>query len=208
MKKGLEKCKYSSWCQLSMRRNRTRTWQRNTCSGFCQILRKTFVSCEGITVLQSGIWGRIYLSHFCSSVFFNNPTECCAAYACWNHISFISPDSQHHWEQLRGMGTRGGPPAGHVCGWRRLQNPEPDEETAESRHPALLHQGGGQHHLWSGPLCGPHWLRLHLDCALPGGWRCRPRPRCLPHRYNHTPVTRNKKSEQCERIDIHKDLLL
>lgn len=99
-----------------------------------------------------------------------------------SNVSFRRVGPQHHREQLRGLGVRGSPSAGYVSGWWRLQDSEPAEETAESCHPAVLHQRGSLHHIWSGSLRGPHRLRLHLDCALAGGWRCRSRSLSLPYR--------------------------
>lgn len=104
-----------------------------------------------------------------------------------NHISLSFLDPQHHRQQLCGLGARRSPPTGHVGRRRRLQDSEPDEETAESSHSALLHERGGYHHLRGGSFCGSHRLRLHLDRAVAGGWRRRPRSLCLPYRYRQSP---------------------
>ncbi len=83
----------------------------------------------------------------------------------------LSSDPQHHREQFCGLGAGGGAAAGHVRGRRRRQDPEPAEEAAEPRHPALLHQRGGQRHLRGGALGGADGLRIHLDRAVSGGGR-------------------------------------
>ncbi len=93
-----------------------------------------------------------------------------------------SSDPQHHREQFCGLGAGGGAAAGHVRGRRRRQDPEPDEEAAEPRHPALLHKRGGQHHLRGGALGGPDGLRIHLDRTVSGSWRCRPHPARVSYR--------------------------
>lgn len=125
---------------------------------------------------------RRYLSHFS----LHNILLIIQRFVCSRHlksnVSFRHVGPQHHREQLCGLGVRGSPSAGYVSGWWRLQDSEPAEETAESCHPAVLHQRGSFHHIWSGSLCGPHRLRLHLDCALAGGWRCRSRSLSLPYR--------------------------
>ena len=112
----------------------------------------------------------------------------CSLHFLKSHLpSYLGP--QYHREQLCGLGARRSPPTGYVSGWLRLQDPEPAEETAESCYSALLHKGGGYHHLRGGPFCGSHRLWLHLDRTLAGGWRCWPRSFCFPYRYNQTPVT-------------------